>query len=132
MSHIKSTSIAVLLSLGVLLSTPTLAQEGEQLEQMERFISVMEGYYRIIDGVHAISSDAEKSAILQLQKIEEIFKQRGDRAKAIEVLREAMAKTNSQTVRNAAAIMLADALNETGQATEAVAVLREALDSNLN
>lgn len=115
-------------------ATPALAQQQpgpEQIEQMRQFIGLMEGYYSIIDGVHAIASNADKSAILQLQKIEEIYKQRGDRAQAIEVLRDAMAKTSSATVRNAASIMLADALNETGQASEAVEVLRQALEANL-
>jgi len=117
--------------LACLVSTPGLAQQAADLEQMRQFIGLMEGYYGIIDGVHSIASDSDKAAILQLQKIEEIYKQRGDRAEAIAVLRDAMERTSSATVRNAASIMLADALNETGQATEAVAVLRQALEANL-
>lgn len=121
----------VLISIVCVTGMPAHAQQAEQLEQMQRFIGLMEGYYRIIDGMHAIASDADKAAILQLQKIEEIYKQRGDRAEAIAVLRDAMERAKSPAVRNAASIMLADALNETGQASEAVSVLRKALDANL-
>ena len=64
-------------------------------------------------------------------KIEDIYKKRGDRAQAIVVLRQAMNDAKSPTVRNAAAMMLADALNETGQASEAVDVLKSALAANV-
>ena len=42
-----------------------------------------------------------------------------------------MNDAKSPAVRNAAAMMLADALNETGQASEAVDVLKSALGANL-
>ena len=45
-------------------------------------------------------------------KIEDIYKNRGDRAQAIAVLRRTMNEASSPTVRNAAAYMLAEALNE--------------------
>ena len=121
---------APLILVSLLGAGPVSAQELE-LEQMRQFMGVMEGYYAIIDSVHQVASDPEKSAILQLQKIEEIYKERGDRAEAIAVMREVVERTDSPTVRNAAAVMLADALNETGRASDAVAVLREALEANL-
>ncbi len=102
-----------------------------ELERMQQFMGVMQGYYQIIEDVHRVASDPDKSAILQLQKIEEIYKQRGDRAEAIEVLREVVNGTKSPVVRNAASMMLADALNETGRASEAVEVLQKALQTNL-
>lgn len=126
----KSLILTVLLCLcGPVL--PATAAEAEDLGRMQEFMAVMEGYYSIIDGVHAVASDKEKSAIQQLQKIEEIYKNRGDRAQAIEVLRDVIARTDNDTIRNAAAMMLADALNDTGQASEAVEVLRTALERNL-
>lgn len=105
--------------------------ESEDLGRMKEFMGIMEGYYSIIDGVHTVASDREKSAIQQLQKIEEIYKNRGDRAQAIVVLRDVVGRTSNDTIRNAAAVMLADALNETGQASEAVEVLKAALERNL-
>jgi len=110
---------------------PVHAAEMDDLGKMERFISVMQGYYGLIEAVHNVASDPDKAAILQLQKIGEIYKNRGDRAESIAVLTDVVERSKSPTVRNAAAIMLADALNETGRATQAVEVLKKALDSNL-
>ncbi len=98
---------------------------------MRQFIGVMQGYFEVIDATHAVASDPEKSAILQLQKIEEIYKKRGDRAEAIAVLEDVLKRTKRPAVRNAAAVMLADALNETGHGTQAVNVLKQALEENL-
>ena len=103
----------------------------EQVEMMKQFVGLMQGYYALIEQVHAIAADPEKSAILELQKIEDIYKNRGDRADAIVVLREVVQTSPSPSVRNAAAFMLAEALNETGQASEAVRVLTDVLDKNL-
>jgi len=122
--------VAVILC-GALGAAPGYAAEAPNLEMMRQFIGLMEGYYGVIDATHAIASDPEKSAILQLQKIEEIYKKRGDRAEAIAVLTEVVESSGNDAVRNAAAVMLADALNETGRATQAVEVLKKALDRNL-
>lgn len=114
-------------------SVPAFAQQPQldNLKTMEQFISLMDGYYGLIERIHDVASDPDKSAILQLQKIEDIYKKRGDRAQAIVVLRDAMDRAKSPTVRNAAAMMLADALNETGQGSDAVSVLQQALSANL-
>ncbi len=124
------------LLLGALLTLGAPARAGEapgaaELERMQQFLGVMQGYYSLIEDQYAVASDQEKSAILQMQKIEEIYKNRGDRAEAITVLRDVLERSQNPTIRNAAAIMLADALNETGRASEAVEVLRSALQTNL-
>ena len=122
-----------LLSTLLLLAPHALAQDAqlEQLDKMEQFLSLMQNYYDLIERIHSVASSNDKSAIQQLMKIEDIYKKRGDRAQAIVVLRQAMNDAKSPTVRNAAAMMLADALNETGQASEAVDVLKSALAANV-
>ncbi len=110
---------------------PSYAQEADELERMQQFIGLMQGYFDVIHATHAVAADPEKSAILQLQKIQDIYKDRGDRAEAISVLRRVTETTSNPTIRNAAAMMLADALNETGRASQAVEVLQDALDKNL-
>lgn len=111
--------------------TPAYAAQADNLATMQQFLGVMEGYYRIIEAVYDVARDPDKSAILQLQKIEEIYKKRGDRAEAIAVLEDVLKRTKRPAVRNAAAVMLADALNETGRGTQAVNVLKQALEENL-
>lgn len=122
------TPIALVIALSV---TPAYAAQADNLATMQQFLGVMEGYYRIIEAVYDVARDPDKSAILQLQKIEEIYKKRGDRAEAIAVLEDVLKRTKRPAVRNAAAVMLADALNETGRGTQAVNVLKQALEENL-
>ncbi len=110
---------------------PATADQMDDIAKMQQFLQVMEGYYGIIEVVHGVASDPETAAIMQLQKIEQIYKSRGDRAEAIAVLSNVVETTTNPTIRNAAALMLADALNETGRASQAVEVLQAALESNL-
>ncbi len=121
----------LLLSCTSLMAQDRASPEMAQLAQMQQFLSLMEGYYGIVEDVHRIASDPDMSAILQLQKIEEIYKERGDRADAIKVLRDVIEQTDSPVVKNAASMMLAESLKETGRASEAVKVLRAALDANM-
>lgn len=107
------------------------ADQAQELETMRQFLAVMDGYYTVIENVYEVSSHPDKAAIIQLQKIEEVYKERGELARAIDVLRDAVEHGKSQTIKNAAAVMLADALKETGRSDEAVKVLRQALAPNL-
>lgn len=120
-----------LLMIALAISPMAAADEMAQLGKMEQFLTVMQGYYELIEVIHGVSSDPDKSAILQLQKIEEFYKQRGDRAEAIAYMRKIVDTTKSPVVRNAASMMLSEALNETGRATQAVEVLKAALEKNL-
>ena len=128
---LKAKIVSVLCVTAMLAGSPSYAQQGPDLQTMQQFISLMQGYFDVIHATHAVAADSEKSAILQLQKIQDIYKERGDRAEAITVLRKTMEVTSNRTIRNAAAMMLADALNETGRASQAVEVLQSALDANL-
>ena len=98
---------------------------------MEQFLGIMESYFGIIDSTHEISSDAEKSAIFQMQKIQEVYEERGEKARAIDVFRQVLKDSNNPTIRNAAYMMLGDALKETGRADEAVQLLSEGLRENI-
>ncbi|MCZ6856204.1 MAG: hypothetical protein O7G86_19985 [Gammaproteobacteria bacterium] len=120
-----------LLVVAVVAGGPARAAEIDDLGTMERFLVVMQGYYGLIDDVYDVAHNTDKAAILQLQKIGEIYKKRGDRAESIAILTDVIERSKSLTVRNAAAMMLADTLNETGRATQAVEVLMKALDGNL-
>ena len=129
----KRISVCALLAFG--LSSPAHAAESPELQavaQMQQFMGVMEGYFELINVIHAVNSDSDKAAILQLQKIQEIYEERGDRADAAAILRRVIANTKSPAVKNTAATMLADTLKESGRASEAIEVLSEALEAHLN
>lgn len=107
------------------------ADQAAEIAQMQQFIEVMEGYYEIIDRIHAISSDREKATIQQLQKIDEFYKNRGDRAASIKVLQRVHGSSQSEAVRNAVVIMLADALNETNRTDQAIELLDNSITRSL-
>ena len=107
------------------------ADQAQELAQMQAFLGIMERYFALIHNIESITSDADKAAIWQLQKIDEIHKERGERGKSIRHLRSVLERSKSATVRNAAASMLADALNETGDSAEAIEVLKAQLERNI-
>jgi len=123
-----------LLAMGLLgLSAGAAAQEpsAEQLRMMQTFLGIMQDYFAVIESAHEINADAEKSAILQLQKIQETYEDRGEKARVIEVLRDVLKSTRNQTIRNYAYMMMGDVLKDTGRSDEAIRLLREGLKENL-
>ena len=107
------------------------AQEQENLELMQTFLSIMTDYFDIIESTHDISSDPEKAAIMQMQKIQEVYEQRGEKARSTDVLMQVLADSNNTTIRNAAYMLLGDTLKETGRADEAIELLRQGLNENI-
>ena len=133
MNRLKHTCITLMTVavLGLPLSNSVRAASPDELTLMQSFMGIMQGYYAVIESAHDIDSDAEKSAILQLQKIQEVYEQRGEKARVVDVLREVLESTRNQTIRNHAYLMMGDVLKETGRSEEALRMLREGLNENL-
>lgn len=107
------------------------AQEQEKLELMQTFLSIMTDYFEIIESTHGIASDPEKAAIMQMQKIQEVYEQRGEKARSVDVLKQVLQDSNNTTIRNAAYMLLGDTLKDTGRADEAIELLRQGLNENI-
>ena len=107
------------------------AQEIENLELMQTFLAIMTDYFEIIESTHDIASDPEKAAIMQMQKIQEVYEQRGEKARSTDVLKQVLADSNNTSIRNAAYMLLGDTLKETGRADEAIELLRQGLEENI-
>lgn len=112
-------------------SPPVHAQSSEDLQLMQTFLDIMGDYYEIIESTYAIASDAEKAAILQMQKIQEVYEERGEKARSTEMLLRVLENSRNPTIRNAAYIMLGDTYKETGRADEALDYLQRGLDENI-
>ena len=56
----------------------------------------------------------------------------GNHERANEVFRKILSSTRNKTIRNAAYVLLADNLKETGQRDAAFAVLEDGLAENIN
>jgi tetratricopeptide (TPR) repeat protein len=122
------TAVAVVL-LG---ATPQArAQDMAQIQLMQTFLDLMTQYYAIIESTHDIASDSEKAAIMQMQKIQEVYEDRGDKAKSVDVLKGVLEDSNNQAIRNAAYLMIGDTLKESGRASEALEYLQRGLDENI-
>jgi tetratricopeptide (TPR) repeat protein len=107
------------------------AQEQKNLELMQTFLSIMADYFEIIESTHDISSDPEKAAIMQMQKIQEVYEQRGEKARSTDVLKQVLEDSDNTAIRNAAYMLLGDTLKDTGRADEAIELLRQGLNENI-
>jgi len=105
--------------------------QNRDLQQMHTVLDLMTKFFGIIENMHEVSSDAERAAVFQLFKIEEIYKERGERAQAIRIFEQVLEDSDNLTIRNAAYLMLGEALKETGRTDEAVAALQRGLQENL-
>ena len=99
---------------------------------MQQFLGIMQDYFAIIESTYTVSSDSEKAAIVQMQKIQEVYEQRGEKARAAAVFEQVLEDSNNQTIRNAAYMFLGDLLKETGNADQALELLQQGLDENIS
>ncbi len=131
MHTLKTLTIGVVATLAIAFAPTAKAQNLDEIQLMQTFLDIVTQYYAVIEATYDISSDSEKAAILQMQKIQEVYEQRGDKAQSVEVLREVLENTDNQTIRNAAYVILGDTLKESGRASEAIEILRRGLEENI-
>ena len=131
MHTVKSLALAITATALLGVAPQARAQDMAQIELMQTFLDLMTQYYAIIESTHDIASDSEKAAIMQMQKIQEVYEDRGDKAKSVDVLRQVLEDSDNRAIRNAAYLMIGDTLKESGRASEALEYLRRGLDENI-
>ena len=131
MSTVKTLTISITATLLLAVAPGARAQTPEDLQLMQTFLNIMTDYFEIIESTYDISSDPEKAAILQMQKIQEVYEERGEKARSADVLRDVLEQSDNATIRNAAYMLLGDTLKETGRADEALQLLRQGLNENI-
>lgn len=131
MHTVKSLKIAAVATLAIALAPPAEAQNVDEIQLMQTFLDLVTQYYAVIESTHDIASDSEKAAILQMQKIQEVYEQRGDKARSVDVLKKVLQESANPTIRNAAYLMLGDTLKESGRASEAIELLQQGLSENI-
>lgn len=107
------------------------AQSMDDLGRTQAFLEIVTRYMAIIETTHEISSDAEKAAILQMQKLKEVYEERGEKARVIEELRQVLESSRNPAIRNAAYVLMSDTLKETGRSAEAIELLKRGLAENV-
>lgn len=103
-----------------------------QIQQMQVFLKLMGSYLGVINSLHEINDDPARAAILKMHKIQEVYEERGEKAKVVDILRSVLDSSKNPTIRSAAYLMIGDALKSTGRSDEAIRVLREGLTESLN
>lgn len=131
MNMYKHIAIGTLATFMLALAPAANAQSADDLRTMQTFLDIMDSYFGIIESTYEISSDVEKSAIFQLQKIQEVYEERGEKARSIDVFRDVLNKTDNPTIRNAVYMLISDTLKETGRTDEAIQILQQGLSENI-
>lgn len=117
---------------GLIAAAPAApAQSMDELSRMQTFLGIMTDYMAIIETTHEISAEPEKAAILQMQKMKEIYEERGEKARVVEELSRVLENSSNPAIRNAAYVLMSDTLKETGRSAEAIELLRKGLAENL-
>ncbi|NER80242.1 MAG: hypothetical protein F6K42_11805 [Leptolyngbya sp. SIO1D8] len=127
----KATLLGFIAAASLAFAPGVRAQELSDIELMQSFLDLMTQYYDLIESTHDIAGDAEKAAIMQMQKIQEVYEERGDKARSVDVLEKVLEDSRNPTIRNAAYLMLSETLKESGRASEALELLQRGLDENI-
>lgn len=131
MPTLKTAMLGMTAALLLAIAQGTRAQQPSDIELMQSFLNLMTQYYALIESTYDITSDAEKAAIMQMQKIQEVYEQRGDKAKSVDVLKKVLDDSRNPAIRNAAYLMLGETLKESGRASEAIDLLQQGLNENI-
>ncbi len=127
----RTITISITAALLLAVAPGARAQSQDDLELMQTFLNIMTDYFEIIESTYDVSSNPEKAAIMQMQKIQEVYEERGEKARSVEVLQKVLDDSDNVTIRNAAYMLLGDTLKESGRADEALQYLRRGLDENI-
>ncbi len=131
MRKVRTFILGVAASTMLAASPVSQAQGLAELELMQTFLEIMTDYFEIIESTHEISGDAEKAAIMQMMKIQEVYEAQGNKVGSVELLQTVISQTRNPAIRNAAYMMIGDTLKDAGRTDEALKTLREALDENI-
>lgn len=131
MRTFKTLTISITAATMLMVAPGVRAQSQDDLELMQTFLSIMTDYFGIIESTYQVASSPEKAAIMQMQKIQEVYEERGEKARSTDVLKEVLNESSNATIRNAAYMLLGDTLKDTGRADEALELLRQGLDENI-
>lgn len=128
---IKIIPVLVLFAVAPVTNAMDKNTELESIEIYSAWSKLVKDSYKIVHGTRDISKDPELAVILQLQKIGDIYREKGDSQKLIETLEYVLKKSNNRAVRNAAYHLLSDRLRDLGEHEKALEMLKKGLEENL-
>ena len=118
-------------ALSIMLVLTVQPVQAQDFDDMIQFVDLMNEFFVLMDSMYAAASNPEHAALLQMNSLEDIYKESGNLREMLDVYREVIDKSANPTVRRLARMRLADALKESGQPGEAIKVLKEAIDESV-
>lgn len=100
---------------------------AEDIDEMTQFVGLMQNFFLLMDSMYTAASNPEHAALLQMNSLEDMYKETGNLREMVTVYRDVIKQSSNPTVTRLARMRLADALKESGQMSEAIAVLKEAI-----
>ncbi len=131
MNRLSVIAVGLIASTLLVFASSAQAQSKSDIEMMNGFLTLISNYLAIIEETHAVSDNPEMAAILQMQKIQEVYEERGEKAKSIDILKSVLNETDNPAIRNGAYFLLGDTLKETGRHEEAIQLLQQGLAENI-
>ena len=131
MNTFKALTIGITATVILAFSPASRAQTTDELQMMQTFLEIMTDYFSIVESIYEISSNPEKAAIMQMQKIQEVYEERGEKVSAVKILQNVLNESRNTTIRNAAYMMIGDTLKEAGRTDDAIEMLQDALSENI-
>lgn len=105
--------------------------QAEDLEQMAQFVGLMQNFFVLMDSMYTAASNPEHAALLQMNSLEDMYKETGNLRQMVDVYRDVIKRSSNPTVTRLARMRLADALKESGQMDEAIEVLKQAINETV-
>lgn len=127
----KTVAASITVSILLLMAPGAHAQSQSELEMMQTFLGIVSDYFAMIESTHDIAASPEKAAIMQMQKIQEVYENRGEKVRSVEVLQEVLDESSNPAIRNAAYLLIGDTLKDAGRTDEALSFFRRGLDENI-
>jgi len=103
----------------------------DRADRMQMRLKVIERYLGIVESIHSISDDSEKTVLYQLQQLEDIYKKQRNPEKIVALYQDILKSTSNQTVRNAVNMKLTQIYKRLGKDDAAEELARSSLNENL-
>ncbi|MGD8977189.1 MAG: hypothetical protein PVG91_06250 [Gammaproteobacteria bacterium] len=127
----RTMAASITASILLLMAPATQAQSQSDLEMMQTFLGIVSDYFAMIESTHDIAASPEKAAIMQMQKIQEVYENRGEKVRSVDVLQQVLNDSSNPAIRNAAYMLIGDTLKDAGRTDEALETFRRGLDENI-
>ncbi|MEM7050442.1 MAG: hypothetical protein AAF604_12325 [Acidobacteriota bacterium] len=106
------------------------AQNPAEVQTMQEFVTLMEGYLGVAHEWVSLMSERERTVYMAIEGVTEIYEAREQRRKAVAYLEGLLEGESNRTIRNIVRFKLRDLYNELGEPDRALAQLEQVIADN--